>query len=217
MNPIPRGTQSHSLIIKLGLANELSVQNKLLKIYVKCRDLESAGNVFDEMSRRNVVSWNTVICGLVDCGYGADFKLRQHSIFLYFKKMLMGMVRPDGVTFNGLFRSCVVLNDVESGRQLHGFVMKIGFDLDCFVGSAVVDFYGKCGLYEDARLAFSCILYRDLVLWNVMLYCYVFNCLGREAIEVFCLMQLEGFKGDDFTFSSLLSSCKYKGSGELGF
>uniref|UniRef100_A0A0A0K863 Pentatricopeptide repeat-containing protein n=2 Tax=Cucumis sativus TaxID=3659 RepID=A0A0A0K863_CUCSA len=216
VNSIPHDTLLHSLVVKLGLVNELSVQNKLLRVYVKCRDLDSARNLFDEMARRNVVSWNTVICGLVDGGYGGEFKMRQHSIFLYFKKMLMGLVDPDGITFNGLFRSCVVLNDVESGRQLHSFVMKIGFDLDCFVGSAVVDFYAKCGLYEDARLAFSCILYRDLVLWNVMLYCCVFNSLSREAIEVFRLMQLEGFKGDDFTFSSLLSSCKYKGSGELG-
>ncbi|XP_022958961.1 pentatricopeptide repeat-containing protein At2g46050, mitochondrial isoform X1 [Cucurbita moschata] len=216
LNSIPRGTKLHSLVIKLGLANELSVQNKLLKIYVKCRDLGRARNLFDEMRRRNVVSWNTVICGVVNCGYGGEFKMRERSILSCFKNMLMDMVDPDGVTFNGLFRSCDVMNDVGSGKQLHGFVIKIGFDLDCFVGSAVVDFYAKCGLYEDARLAFSSVLYKDLVLWNVMLYCYVFNCLAKEAIEIFFLMQLEGFTGDDFTFSSLLSSCKYKGSGELG-
>ncbi|XP_022157684.1 pentatricopeptide repeat-containing protein At2g46050, mitochondrial [Momordica charantia] len=207
---------SHSLVIKLGLVNQLSVQNKVLGLYVRCKKFKDARKLFDEMSRRNVVSWNTVICGLVDCGYGGEFKTRQHPNISFFKEMLLARVDPDGVTFNGLLRSCVVLNDVESGRQLHGLVMKVGFDLDCFVGSAVVDFYAKCGLYEDARLAFGCILYRDLVLWNVMLYCYVFNYLGRGAIEIFYLMQLEGFRGDDFTFSSLLSSCNFIGSGELG-
>lgn len=175
-------------------------------MFVKCKDFYEAEKLFDEMRVRNVVTWNTVICGLVDnyCGFRSPVYLG----FCYFKRMLMEGVNPDYLTFNGLFRLCVdEVDGVVAGRQLHCFVVKLGFVSNCFVSSGIVDLYGKCGLVEDARWVFDGVLCRDLVLWNVMVYCYVFNCFVKEAFEVFEMMRVEGVKGDGYTFSSLLNLC----------
>lgn len=66
--------------------------------------------------------------------------------------------------------------------------MKVGLSLDCFVGSVIVDFYGKFGLVRDVSCVFDEMGLRDLVLWNVMLLVYVLNCLLEEVFRVFRLM-----------------------------
>ncbi|GAB4861709.1 hypothetical protein Ancab_036962 [Ancistrocladus abbreviatus] len=207
--------QVHSHVIKFGCYNTLSIQNQILHVYVNCNEFGDVGKLFDEMPVRNVVSWNTVICGVAKNG-GKSFILSPLVGFGYFRSMLSEMTRPDGLTMNGLLRVCIELNDVLIGRLLHCFVVKLGFGSDCFVGSALVDIYGKYGLLGDARCVFDGIVSRDLVLWNVMVSCYALNCLTEAAFDVFRLMWLEGIKGDEFTFTSILSSCGIMSFSELG-
>ncbi|OVA13980.1 Pentatricopeptide repeat [Macleaya cordata] len=155
-----------------------------------------------------------MICGLV--GFSRDMHWIENPGLFYFRKMLVDMVEPDYITFIGLLGASIELNNIEIGKQLHCFMIKLKFDSNRFVGSALVDLYGKFGLVEDSWKVFDRIQSRDLVLWNVMVSCYVLNGSGKRALEVFELMRLEGLKGDAFTFSSLLSCCGILGSVKLG-
>ncbi|XP_062090370.1 pentatricopeptide repeat-containing protein At2g46050, mitochondrial [Humulus lupulus] len=213
MGFICEGKQLHGHVVKLGLYN-LYLQNQILNVYVRCKELHNAHKVFGEMTVRSVVAWNTVISGVVD----ERSKCKSSSLlgFVYFKRMLLEMGRPDDITFNILLRSCIVLHDVQTGLQLHCFIVKLGFGSNCFVGTAIVDWYAKCGFVEDARHAFDYVLFKDLVLWNVMVYCYASNCFTNGAIQVFNFMQSENVKGDEFTFSSLINLCGTPGSCQLG-
>ncbi|XP_038681433.1 pentatricopeptide repeat-containing protein At2g46050, mitochondrial isoform X2 [Tripterygium wilfordii] len=211
---VHQGEQLHGHIIKLGLYNEPYLQNQILHVYVRCGEFVSVNKVFDEISKRNVVTFNTVICGILDCN--SNFQSISYVGFSYFRRMLLDQVPPDHVSFNGLFRMCVELNHSEIGIQLHCLTVKLGFDSDCFAACALVDLYGKCGLVENARRVFDRVLHRDLVFWNVMLSCYALNCSPDAAFWVFKLMLLEGVKGDGFTFSSLLSSCSTLEGDEMG-
>lgn len=214
MGFLREGKQLHGHVIKLGMYNLQSLQVQLLNVYVKCKDFKHAQRLFGEMPVRNVVAWNTLITGFVDRGF--NYKSNLYLGFSYFRRMLLERAGPDDITFNGLFRVCTELNDVEIGRQLHCFVVKSGFDSTCFVGSALVGLYAKFGLIEDAGRAFDFVLNRDLVLWNVMVNCYASNSLAKGAFGVFNVMRLEGVKGDEFTFSSLLSASSTWGSCEPG-
>lgn len=211
---LQEGKQVHACLMKLGLCNVLSLQNQILYTYVKCKEFTDAHRLFDEMGVRNVVTWNTVICGLVD--YGSIYEPNLHMGFSYFKRMLLDRVSMDPITLNGLLRACLQLNNVEIGRQLHCFILKLGFELSCFVNSALIDLYGKFGLVKEARNIFDKVLCRDLVLWNVMSSCYALNSLGEEAFRVFNLMRGENLIGDGFTFSIMLNSCAILGSYILG-
>lgn len=197
--------QIHAHLFKFGLYNVLSLQNQVLHAYFKCMESSDAEKVFEELPVRNVVCWNILIRGIFDCG--VCHGLNPCLVFSYFKRMMMEAAAPDYITFNSMIGFCVQLNDIDMGTQLHCFTLKLGFDLDCFVGSALVDLYAKCGLVDNARLVFSCVGFRDLVMWNVMISCYALNYLPQEACAIFNLMGLEGVKGDGFTYSSLVSSC----------
>ncbi|KAF3441526.1 hypothetical protein FNV43_RR15440 [Rhamnella rubrinervis] len=208
------GKQLHGHLIKFGLCNNLSLENKILNLYVKCREFDDAHRLLGEMTVRNVVAWNIVICGVAD--EGSHGKLNAHLGFSCFRRMLMETVCPDEITFNGLLRACVMLNDFALNRQLHCSIVKLGFDSNCFVITALVDLCAKSGLLEYARQAFDHVSNRDLVLWNVMVHCYSSNYLAKEAFDIFNSMRLEGVKVDEFTFSTLLTLCCTHGSCELG-
>ncbi|XVE77166.1 hypothetical protein DITRI_Ditri13aG0039900 [Diplodiscus trichospermus] len=200
-----QGKLLHSQMIRLGLINVLSLQTQMLSLYVKCKQFPDAEKLFNEMRLRNLVAWNAMIC--------------KSGLYLgvsYFKKMLINKVDFDHITLNGLLSASTELSDVLFGREVHCLMVKLGFLFDFFVSSALVDLYGKCGLVEEARWVFDEVLYRDLVLWNVMVSCYGSNSLTQEAFEVFNLMKKEGFNGDGYTFCSLLNSCGSWGFYEQG-
>ncbi|KAK9163712.1 hypothetical protein Syun_004614 [Stephania yunnanensis] len=80
-----------------------------------------------------------------------------------------------------------MLSRSDVGSSLHCLAMKMGLDLDVFVGSSLVDMYGKCGLGED-----------------------------EEALRVFKQGVLEDLEVNDFTFSSVIRVCGSATLLELG-
>lgn len=165
---------------------------------------------FDNQSIRNEVS-ETLEKSLDFC----EFSGHELALF-FFKKMMVETVGPNYITFISSLNACRELNDIDGGIQMHCLIIKFGFSLNGFVGSALVDFYAKCCSAEDAYQVFNEIESKDLVLWNVMVSSYVLNGLGGEAFRIFESMRTGGVMGDEFTFCSLLNSCSILGSGELG-
>jgi pentatricopeptide repeat protein len=47
------------------------------------------------------------------------------------------------------------LQGMEHGREIHVYIIKTLVHCDVFVGSALVDMYGKCGDMESAREVFD--------------------------------------------------------------
>ncbi|XP_050878083.1 pentatricopeptide repeat-containing protein At2g46050, mitochondrial [Lathyrus oleraceus] len=180
---LPEGKQLHARLIKFGFCHVLSLQNQILSVYLKCKETEDAEKLFDGLPVRNVVSWNIMIRGIVGSCDNENELDRKQLCFSYFKRMLLEMVVPDYITLNGLICSCARFYDAEMGIQLHCFIVKVGFDLDCFVGCALVDLYAKCGFVENARRVFCVAPFKDLVMWNVMISCYTFNYLPEEAFS----------------------------------
>jgi len=53
----------YGLIIKRGFLSDLSVGNALIVMYAKCGNIAQAWEVFNELSKADVVSWNSMIAG----------------------------------------------------------------------------------------------------------------------------------------------------------
>ncbi|KAF8017086.1 hypothetical protein BT93_H2335 [Corymbia citriodora subsp. variegata] len=206
------GRQVHARVVKSGLCSFLSLQNQVLDVYVKCGKYCDARTLFDEIPTKNVVTWNTLICDGAARGAGTGLF---SDLVNYFRRMLMESVNPDFLTFNGLLRACVESDDIQLGRQLHCFIAKYGVGMNCFVSNGLVSLYGKCGRVKEARWVFDEVAYRDSAVWNTMLSCYALTFSAEEAFGFFNLMQLSEVKGDEFTFSSLLSCCATSGQWRL--
>ncbi|XP_057825115.2 putative pentatricopeptide repeat-containing protein At5g08490 [Cryptomeria japonica] len=133
-----------------------------------------------------------------------------------FRKMQLKGVRADNFTFPSVLKACAGMSFLEQGKEIHGLLIKCGFEGDLGVGKAIVNMYGKCGSVEDAHLVFDKMPQRDLVLWNVMIASYSQSGYCYEALEVFLRMQLSGEMPNCVTIATVLQVCACLEITELG-
>eukprot|EP01018_Ginkgo_biloba_P008633 Gb_28759 [translate_table: standard] len=201
---VENGKEIHANIIKSGYQSEVFVGSSLVDMYIKCGRMDIARNAFDEMPKRNVVSWNAMIAGYTQNGDD------EQSLTL-FKQMQQAGIRPDEFTFASVLPSCATLAALELGKEIHEGIIKNGFQSDVFVGSALVNMYAKCGSIQYARQVFDKMPERNVVSWTAMIVGYAVHGCGKEAIQLFEQMHHSGMKPDHVTFVAVLSACCHAG------
>eukprot|EP01018_Ginkgo_biloba_P030280 Gb_21441 [translate_table: standard] len=197
---LEQGKQIHDYVNRNGLLSNVSVGNALVDMYGKCESIEDARHVFDKMSKRDVVSWNAMITGYVQSGHS-------NEALRIFTQMQLAGVKPNAVTIPSILPACARLEALGHGKELHGYIVKCGFDSDVFVGSALIDMYAKCKSVDIACLVFDKILQRNVVSWNAMIAGYSQNGYANETLTLFRQMQLAGVKPNRVTIVSVLPGC----------
>eukprot|EP01018_Ginkgo_biloba_P036720 Gb_30661 [translate_table: standard] len=193
------GKRVHAHMIKTRFDPGIFIGNHLVNMYAKCRSLTNARHVFDKMPVRDVISWNTMIAGYSQRGCDEEtLKL--------FCEMLRAGMRSNEFTFGSVLRASASLEALEQGKQVHVNIIKTGFELDVFAGSALLDMYAKCGRIDNAYQVFDKISDPNVVSWNAMIAGYAQKGYGEEAFELFRQMQLEGTKPDQSTFASVVTA-----------
>jgi pentatricopeptide repeat protein len=194
------GKQIFALIIKIGFGLNVSVGNALVTLHAKCGSIEDACKVFDGMPDRNIVSWTAMLSGYAQNG------LEEEAVSL-FSEMLLASVKPNHFTFATVLQACAGKGCVEQAKKVHAHTIVTGFESHVTVGNALVSVYAKCGCIEDACKVFNEIPERNIVSWNSMIGGYTQHGDGENAFRLFCQMQQEGTKPDEFTLASVLSVC----------
>lgn len=189
----------HALIYKHGFLTDTFVATALLDTYAKCSHVFLAEKVFDDMSHRNLVSWNAMIVGFL------KNKLYGRAIAL-FREVLCrhDSLDPDQVTFSSVLSACASVFDLEFGMQVHGNIVKRGLIALVYVNNSLVDMYCKCGSFDQATTLFCAAGDRDVVTWNVMIMGCVHNEHFEQACGYFHAMKREGIVPDAASYSSLL-------------
>ncbi|KAK1554311.1 hypothetical protein Q3G72_010501 [Acer saccharum] len=67
---LEQGKLLHAYILRKGLDSILPVISALVVMCAKCGKLEPGQRVFDQMDKRDVVSWNSLISSYGVQGYG---------------------------------------------------------------------------------------------------------------------------------------------------
>nr|AYM00668.1 pentatricopeptide repeat protein [Salvia miltiorrhiza] len=200
----------HGFIIRRGLkVNDVMVQTGLIDMYAKNGKLGTASCIFRRMRSRNVVSWSALISGLARNGdAGAALEL--------LVEMQSWGFEPDSVSLVGALLACSHLGFSRLGREVHGFIVRTGLELDQVLGTALIDMYAKCGSLPCARALFERMSSWDEILWNTMIAGYGIHGRGEEALEVFHRMIQTDARPDHVTFASLLSAMSHSGLVEEG-
>ncbi|CAI9096978.1 OLC1v1033257C1 [Oldenlandia corymbosa var. corymbosa] len=127
-----------------GVKPDQYLSNRLLLMHVKCGMMMDALRLFDDLPERNVVSWNTIIGGLLDSG---DY----HGAFGMFLMMSDEYISPDSRMLAMMIRASAGVGLIAPGRQLHSLVVKMDVEDDIYVSCSLIDMYSKCGSIDDAR------------------------------------------------------------------
>lgn len=197
---VDTGRQVHSLAIKNGLLSIISVGNALVTMYVKCGSLDDALQTFDFSGNKNSITWSAMVTGYAQNG-DSDKALK-----LFYNMHHSGLL-PSEFTLVGVINACSDLCAIVEGKQMHGYALKLGYELQLYVLSALVDMYANCGSITDARQGFEYIQQPDVVLWTSIITGYVQNGDFEGALNLYCRMQMDGFIPNELTMGSVLKAC----------
>ena len=97
----------------------------------------------------------------------------------------------------------------ELGKQVHGYMTRIGFDLLSFAASTLVHIYTLCGNIKKTRHVFNEMLRLDLVPWTSLIIGYVQNAQADEALQFSGLLFKSRTQPDHITFVGVPSICTH--------
>lgn len=179
----------------------MSVGNALVDFYGKCSSVVEARQVFDSLAIKNDVSWCSVIV------VHAQNAEEEEAFRLYLATRREGFV-PTDFMISSLLTTCSGLSGLELGRPLHAVAVRSCIDGNIFVGSALVDMYGKCGSIEEAEQVFELMPERNFVTWNAMVGGYAAQGNASMALKVFDEMtRRDEVKPNYVTLVSVMSAC----------
>nr|KYP76477.1 Pentatricopeptide repeat-containing protein At3g02330 [Cajanus cajan] len=196
-------------VVKCGLGFNICVANTILDMYGKCGALMEACLIFDEMERRDAVSWNAIIAA------HEQNEEREETLSL-FVSMLRSKMEPDDFTYGSVVKACAGQHALNYGMEIHGRIIKSGMGLDWFVGSALVDMYGKCGMLTEAEKIHDRLEEQTTVSWNSIISGFSSQKQSENAQRYFSLMLKMGVIPDNFTYATVLDICANMATVELG-
>ncbi|KAJ4963853.1 hypothetical protein NE237_023792 [Protea cynaroides] len=197
------GKQIRALVIKYGLESNLPIGNSIVDMYCRCHSLSEANQYFLEMFQRDLTTWNTLIAGFERSGSIG-------SLYIFSQMVSQGL-SPNCFTFTSLAAACASMTVLSSGQQVHGGIIRRGFERNLALANALLDMYAKCGNIADSYKIFSEMPLRDVVSWTSMMIGYGTHGYGKEAIGLFDQMVDSGIRPDEVVFVGVLSACSHAG------
>ncbi|KAL2933243.1 hypothetical protein RDABS01_016362 [Bienertia sinuspersici] len=205
------GSLIHLYAIKYGLEHEVFVSNALINMYSKFGYLQYAKEVFDKMSVKDIVSWNSIISG---------HEQQENAIYAinFFREMQCHGVQPDVLTLVSLAACVAHLGDCQNSRLLHGFIIRRAYLMaNIIMGNAVLDMYAKLGILDYARKVFQEMPRKDIISWNTLITGYSQNGLATEAMEVFSDLEAHmEVTPNQGTWVSVIPACSHLGALQQG-
>ncbi|OVA19803.1 Pentatricopeptide repeat [Macleaya cordata] len=204
--------QAQAFLLRNHLFQEKFASSKLISFLAlsESGNLNYAHRIFNQIENPDMFIWNTMIRGYSRSPYPFE------SISLY-NLMIQSGVVPDNFTCTFALTACARLQEIKFGRRVHCVIVKIGFQLDVFVLNSLIQMYGNCGSFDDARTLFDEIPVRDVVTWNVIIGAHVNGGFYQEAFDLFKKMrETDNIEPDEVTILSMVSACTQSGNLEQG-
>ncbi|KAJ1258978.1 hypothetical protein BS78_10G117700 [Paspalum vaginatum] len=106
-----QGTQIHCLVFKLGFQHDVIVSTALTDMYCKLGLTKHARKIFSAIAKKDLVSWNTMLLGLLHNGRGKE-------ALVIFRRMLKCGILPDRITLFGALSACSLEGLVTEGMDI---------------------------------------------------------------------------------------------------
>ncbi|RVW96681.1 Pentatricopeptide repeat-containing protein [Vitis vinifera] len=203
--------QVHGQILVAGFLSNVVLSSSVLDAYVKCGLMGDARKSFDEMSARDVLAWTTMVSGYAKWG---DMKSAN--------ELFVEMPEKNPVSWTALISgsclcACASIASLKHGKQIHAYLLRINFQPNTIVVSALIDMYSKCGSLGIGRKVFDLMGNKlDVVLWNTTISALAQHGCGEEAIQMLDDMVRSGAKPDKITFVVILNACSHSGLVQQG-
>ncbi|XP_031485853.1 pentatricopeptide repeat-containing protein At5g66520-like [Nymphaea colorata] len=145
LGALDQGRWVHAYVERNSMQLDAVGWTALVDMYAKCGCLPMALQVFENITRKEVFTWNALIHGLAMHGH-ADAATKM------FLRMQNEKITPDGITFLGVLNACAHAGLVEEG--FHYFnTMKRNYKIKPTIEhyGCMVDLLGRAGRLDEAE------------------------------------------------------------------
>nr|XP_043618050.1 putative pentatricopeptide repeat-containing protein At5g37570 [Erigeron canadensis] len=196
--------QVHAQIIRKGCEQDHFLITEFIAVIntiLPSKHISYASSVFNRVHQPNIYLWNTLIKS-----HSTHSSLT--SCFDIFRNMMKQncYVSADKYTFPSLLKSCTSVLALKEGKIVHGLVVRCGEGNDLFVGSSLIDMYGKCGEIRDARKVFDGMPVRNEFTWTSMIVGYLSDGDCLEAKKLFSEMPVRNSASWNAMINGLVKS-----------
>ncbi|XP_057852128.2 pentatricopeptide repeat-containing protein At3g24000, mitochondrial [Cryptomeria japonica] len=184
---LEQGKQVHCYSIKTGLEPDICVGNALVDMYCKCGSMIDAFKCFEKISKRNVVTWTTMIAGCAQHGEGK-------KALQLFGQMQRAGIKPNRITFICVLSACSHMGLVQEAYYYFNN-MKADYGVTPTVEhyACMVDVLGRAGKLAKAESLINRMPFEpNSLIWRTLLSaCRVHGNiqLGKQAAKH--LLELE--------------------------
>ncbi|XXG41604.1 hypothetical protein AAC387_Pa01g2038 [Persea americana] len=193
------GRQIHTCTVKLGLSqNNVFTGNSLITMYARCGQVIDLEQVFSEMPKKDVVSWNSVILGLSQNGYARKA--------LEIAKKALKLEAFNHNTFIAILTSCSHGGMVDEGMECFRTMREnYGIEpcMDHYI--CVIDMLGRAGRITDAHNIFPEMTFGpNSVAWMTLLSACLAH--GNAQVGEIAARELQNLEPDNVTSYVMLAS-----------
>ncbi|MBA0741710.1 hypothetical protein Gogos_014842 [Gossypium gossypioides] len=168
----------HAKIIRTGCDQDPFILFELLRLSSTLSSVNYASTIFQLVHNPNVFLYTALIDGFVSAGSYSD------GISLYFQ-MINRFIVPDKYVITSVLKACGSRFALREGKEVHCQASKLGLSSNRSITMKLMEFYGKCGEFDDARKVFDKMTERDVVASTIVINCFLDHGLVEQAIEVF--------------------------------
>ncbi|CAL5383133.1 unnamed protein product [Camellia sinensis] len=136
------------------------------------------------------------------CFGGYPFEILEVFVELHNKR-----VSFDCRILTAVLKICANLMDIWLGMEVHGCLIKRGFEMDVYSKCAWMNFYGRCWGTDYANQMFDEMPDQEVLLWNEVVLVNLRSERWVEALQLFRDMQFSFVKVNSFTLAKVLQAC----------
>ena len=186
---VEKGKEIHAKISNNLLKKDITLGTALIDMYVKCRALSKAQELFDDLTIPDTIAWNALIAGYAQIG---QVKASLNA----FHKMVEQGSKPDDITFLLLLTACNHAGLVDEGEMIFNDIERCYYLAPTIEHyTCIVDLFTHVGQFDKAVVVIQKMSYFDrLPLWLTFLAscCEWKNLeLGKWAFRLSLLLDKE--------------------------
>ncbi|KAB2631427.1 pentatricopeptide repeat-containing protein [Pyrus ussuriensis x Pyrus communis] len=190
-------------IARNGITENLTLNNAVLDMYVKCGSVEEAKILFDRMPEKDIVSWTTMLDGYAQSGnYDKAWRIFD------------AMPSQDIAAWNVLISSYEQSGKPKEALAVFNELQKSKSPIPD--GVTLVNTLAACSQLgaidlDKALEVFNSVESRDVFVWSAMISGFAMHGQGRDALDIFSKMLEAKVNPNAVTFTNLLCACSHAG------
>ncbi|PKU67170.1 pentatricopeptide repeat-containing protein At2g39620 isoform X1 [Dendrobium catenatum] len=170
--------QIHAQLFTRGIESNDSFRTLLVNSYSFFSRPDFSLSIFNSTPNPSIVLWNSMIRAYTKSGE------HKEAIRLY-HIMLQRGIEPDKYTFTFVLKACSGSLDSRTGILIHEEIARRKLQGDAYIGTTLLDMYGRLGMVGAASQVFDSMPDCDVVSLNAMISGFNQNKQSHQALALF--------------------------------